>query len=165
MTARDFTPIPLEQPFAVGLFAGVPAVPFVLQVAEQLGGRTFALEVRELARGPRATCSTCGAVYSTSSAAPTHPCHTIPPAPASSWDPGIKVLERRHRPRHLRGRPRTPHVLVSPPVGESLNRRRCFVCRKVLGGLAGTSSVIQVRVKGVELFFVRHPWCRVGGSR
>lgn len=134
-----------------------PGEPIHVPIVELLTGKAWRPELVDFTTGPRATCSSCGQLYSTSSAAPLHPCLEVAPAPASSWDPNLKALERRHRPRHHRGRPHTPHVLVSPPVEESVSRRRCFVCRKPLGAQGVT---IHVQMRKRDLWFFRHPWCR-----
>jgi len=140
-----------------------------IPIVEVLGGKAFALEVRDwLPSGPRARCGLCGSLYSTSPYAPAHPCLDVQAAPSSPWDPTARgrtlerhVRELEHgRPRHARARPRTPSALVSAPVDESVCRRRCFVCRKVIGEQLAAKVAIEVVVRGQRQWFFRHPWCR-----
>lgn len=154
-----------------------------IPILELAGGRTFALELEQPLRGPRAVCELCGAVYSTAAWAERHPCHAVPRADASPWEPYERpaTLSRSLRDeleggrgRSARGRPLRPHRYLTEPVrtrgllGPEQNapaaaRRRCYLCRRPLGKLTEPVE-ISAMVRGQAVHFARHPWCRSRAS-
>lgn len=190
LVPRDrWVPVPLPWPHAPMSTTGHPwhplrgvdAEPFTLPVAAVLRGTSFQPAAPEWRRGgPRAVCAWCGALYSTSAAAPIHPCLVVQRAPTSPWDAAppqtswpreLRELERP-RPRIARGRPQAPHVRVSAPLSSSgrvgpaerpsaASRRRCFVCRRRLGEAEAVSVLVEGLMRGFGLVYLeRHPWCR-----
>lgn len=163
---------PIHRPLR-HVFARAVRIPLL----EELGGRTFRLEVEDRRGGPTAWCALCERYYSTSIGSPLHACLEIPVAAASIWDPHLRALQRREElthPRAARGRPHTPHVILGRasevtrggrsylgPAASSAPhaRRRCYCCRKPIGSKVPPKIVTAI-LRGQALTMFAHGWCR-----